>query len=132
MHWTYSCPHCGATLNPHETIVLRAEGAGRRFLVGFHPQPGNYDVDLPEGETIDPGTVWDFICPVCDRSLISDLSDQLCALDMRQHDESHRVYFSRVAGEKATFVVSAEGMLEDHGVHTDRYLEHLVHKKYMR
>ncbi len=34
--------------------------------------------------------------------------------------------------EEATFVVSAEGMLTDHGVHTDKYLEHLVHRKYMR
>ena len=42
------------------------------------------------------------------------------------------VYFSRIAGEEATFVVSAEGMLTDHGVHTDKYLEHLVHLKYMR
>ncbi|MEE4270297.1 MAG: hypothetical protein V2I67_01400 [Thermoanaerobaculales bacterium] len=132
MHWTYSCPHCSAVLNPKDSIVLRAEGDGRRFLVGFHPQPGNYDVDLPDGVAMEAGSRWDFSCPVCDRSLTSELSDELCALDMEQHGERHRVYFSRIAGEEATFVVSAEGMLEDHGVHTDRYLEHLVHKKYMR
>ena len=132
MLWTYLCPRCGATLNPQRSIVLRAEGEGRRFLVAFHPQPGNYEVDVPDGEDMPAGTLWDFSCPVCDQSLISELSDQLCVLEMRQHDERHRVYFSRVAGEEATFVVSAEGMLEDHGIHTDRYLEHLVHKKYMR
>jgi hypothetical protein len=132
MHWTYSCPHCSATLNPKDTIVLRAEHVGHRFLVGFHPQPGNYEVDVPEGESLAPGTTWDFSCPVCDRNLVSELSDELCAIDMCLHDERHRVYFSRVAGEEATFVVSAEGMLTDHGVHTDKYLEHLVHRKYMR
>jgi hypothetical protein len=89
-------------------------------------------VEIPEDETMAPGSIWDFSCPVCDRSLISEISEQLCALDMRQHDERHRVYFSRIAGEEATFVVGAEGMLTDHGVHTDRYLEQLVHKKYLR
>ena len=132
MHWTYSCPHCSATLNPDETIVLRAERDDRRFLVGFHPQPGNYEVDVPEGEEIDAGSRWTFHCPVCDQSLTSELSDDLCALDMQLHDECHRVYFAPVAGEKATFVVSAEGMLTDHGVHTDKYLEHLIHQKYMK
>ena len=132
MDWTYSCPHCAATLNPKDTIVLRAERDDHRFLVGFHPQPGNYEVDLPEGEALAPGSRWTFSCPVCDRDLVSELSDELCALDMKLHDESHRVYFSRIAGEEATFVVSAEGLLTDHGVHTDKYLEAMVHKKYMR
>lgn len=132
MHWTYSCPHCSAVLNPKDSIMLRAEGGGQRILVGFHPQPGNYKVDLPEGVTLTPGSRWDFNCPVCDRSLVSELSDELCVLEMRQHDERHRVYFSRIVGEEATFVVSAEGMLTDHGIHTDKYLEDLVHKKYMR
>ena len=78
------------------------------------------------------GTRWSFSCPVCDRSLVSELSDELCAIDMCSRDERHRVYFSRIAGEEATFVVSAEGLLTDHGVHTDQYLEHMVHLKYMK
>jgi hypothetical protein len=56
----------------------------------------------------------------------------LCTLEVTSPGEPHRVYFSRIAGEEATFVVSAEGMLKDYGIHTDRYLEHLVHAKYMR
>jgi len=132
MNWTYSCPHCAATLNPDDNIVLRAELEGHRILVGFHPQPGNYVVQLPEGESMEPGSRWEFSCPVCDTNLVSELSDELCAIDLCLHDERHRVYFSRIAGEEATFVVSAEGLLTDHGVHTDRYLERLVHKKYLR
>jgi hypothetical protein len=132
MHWTYTCPHCDASLNPESSVVLRAECEGQRILVGLHPQPGNYEVDLPPGKAMPPGTRWDFSCPVCDASLVSELSEELCALDMCSHGERHRVYFSRVAGEEATFVVSAEGMLTDHGIHTDQYLEHLVHLKYMR
>lgn len=132
MDWTYTCPHCDAVLNPEHDIVIRAEHSGRRMLIGLHPQPGNYEIELPEGESIPEGTIWELSCPVCDASLTSELSDELCALDMSCHGERHRVFFSRVAGEEATFVVSAEGLLTDHGVHTDQYLEHLVHRKYMR
>jgi hypothetical protein len=132
MDWIYTCPHCGAILNPDRSIVVRAERQKHRILIGLHPQPGNYEVELPEGEAMPPGSRWAFSCPVCDHSLSSELSDDLCALDMCCGDERHRVFFSCITGEQATFVVSAEGMLTDHGIHTDRYLEHLVHQKYMR
>jgi len=132
MHWTYSCPHCASLLNPGERVVLCAQREDHRFLAGLHPQPGNYEVELPPGEEMPPGTTWDFFCPVCDHSLVSELSEDLCALDVHMPGEIHRVYFSRTAGEEATFVVSAEGLLKDFGIHTDRYLEHLVHTKYMR
>ena len=132
MDCRYSCPHCDAVLNPEERVVLRAEHDGRSFLVGLHPQLGNYEVELPSGETMEPGTRWDFVCPVCEKSLVSELSEDLCTLVVRTTGEVHRVYFSRVAGEEATFVVSAEGLLKDYGVHTDLYLEQLVHAKYMR
>jgi len=132
MHCSYSCPHCDSPLNPEDRVVLRAEHGEQRFLAGLHPQPGNYSVDLPPGEEMVQGTRWEFFCPVCDHSLVSDLSEDLSALDVHSAGETHRVYFSRIAGEEATFVVSAEGMLEDYGIHTDRYLEHLIHAKYMR
>jgi len=132
MSWTYTCPHCEAVLNPEGSIILRAEREGRKMLVGLHPQPGNYEVDLPPGEAMPAGTRWSFSCPVCDQSLVSELSVELCAIDMWLQGERHRVYFSRVAGEEATFVVSAEGMLTDHGVHADQHVETLVHRKYLR
>ena len=132
MKWKYSCPHCEASLNPEERVVLRVENGEQRFLAGFHPQPGNYEVDLPPGEEMESGSRWEFFCPVCEQSLTSELSEDLSALDVHSAGQSHRVYFSRIAGEEATFVVSAEGLLEDHGIHTDRYLEQLIHAKYMR
>ena len=132
MRWTYSCPHCRSLLNPGERVVLRAQRDEHRFLVGFHPQPGNYEVELPPGEEMAAGSRWDFFCPVCDESLVSELSDDLCALDVHASGETYRVYFPRIAGEEATFVVTAEGLLKDYGIHNDRYVEHLVHSKYMR
>jgi len=132
MHWSYSCPHCKSSLNPEDRVVLRVEHGERSFLAGLHPQPGNYSVELPPGEEMVQGTRWEFFCPVCDQTLVSELSEDLCEIDLHSAGQTHRVYFSRIAGEEATFVVSAEGLLEDYGIHTDRYLERLVHAKYMR
>jgi hypothetical protein len=131
MNWTYSCPHCRSVLNPDQAIILLAVRNERYCLVGFHPQPGNYEVYLPPEVEMPAGSRWGFSCPVCRRGLTSELSDDLCALDMTSGGDPHRVYFSRIAGEQATFVVSAEGLLTDHGIHTDRHLEHLVHLMYM-
>ncbi len=132
MRWTYSCPHCQAMLNPNETVILLAKMQDRDVLVGLHPQPGNYQVYLPPEVEMAAGTQWSFSCPVCRRELTTELSENLCALDMRTGRHAHRMYFSRVAGERATFMVTAEGLLKDFGVHADQYLEHLVHLKYMR
>jgi len=132
MDWTYSCPHCHAVLNPDQSIILLAEHDELRCLVGLHPQPGNYEVYLPPEVEMPAGTRWAFSCPLCRQPLTTEISADLCAIDMTIGGDPHRVYFSRIAGEEATFVVSAEGLLTDHGVHTDRYLENLIHLKYQR
>jgi len=132
MDWIYSCPHCHAVLNPDQSIILLAEHDERPCLVGLHPQPGNYEVYLPPEVEMPAGTRWAFSCPLCRQPLTTGLSEDLCALDMTSGGDPHRVYFSRIAGEEATFVVSAEGLLTDHGVHTGRYLENLIHLKYLR
>lgn len=120
MRMSYSCPHCGAVLNPDVSIMLIGTHAGRSIMIGFHPVPGNYRISLPPGVEIDAGSNWDFTCPLCRESLVSEVSDQLCCLDMVMGEDHHRVYFSRVAGEHATFVISAEG-IERFGEHAERH-----------
>jgi len=115
MSWSYSCPHCSAGLNPDETIVLVGERGDQRILVGLHPEPGNYQAYLPPGFDVEPGSTWTFYCPVCRQTLVSTQSDRFCAVDGPYRGPKHRVYFSRVAGEQATFVVAAEGTHERHG-----------------
>ncbi len=132
MEWIYHCPNCGGMLNPDETVILLAERDGARLLVGLHPEPGNYHLHLPPGVTMPEGSRWEFDCPLCRTSLVSELSPDLCALDLESGGGRHRVFFSRVAGEQATFVLRAEGMLEDYGTHRDKYVEQLVHRMYAR
>lgn len=131
MHWTYSCPHCAATLNPDRNIVLRAEREDRRILVGFHPQPGNYEVYLPPGVEVEPGSRWRFRCPVCHADLTADADSDLCALVLHAAGRRTRVLFSRVAGHQATFVVGEEQVEEHHGRDADLYRTALANLKYL-
>ena len=120
MKWTYSCPHCESMLNPDETIILIGDRKSGRLMVGFHPEPGNYRAYVPPGFQIEEDVEWMFFCPVCGASLEAEIAPQLCALDMVSNGARHRVYFSRTAGEEATFVISAEG-IERHGPHFQRH-----------
>ncbi len=115
MRWTYSCPHCHSMLNPDETIILLGSSGGQRMLVGFHPKPGNYELYLPPGVKLEEGTTWSFWCPVCQSNLQTSFAENLCAIDIDTEAESHRVFFSRIAGEHATFVAVSEGLREKHG-----------------
>ncbi len=120
MRWTYACPHCRAMLNPDETVVLIGECGPHRILIGFHAEPGNYRAYLPPGFKLQEGSMWDFSCPVCSRSLAAEIAPELCALDMTVQGVRHRLYFSRTAGEHATFVITAEGVTS-HGRDADQH-----------
>jgi len=130
MRWKYSCPRCHGHLNPDDTVVLVAENDGRRILMGLHPEPGVYSLYSPEDFQIREGSHWLLRCPLCHADLVSDVSENLAHLDLEAGDEVHRVYFSRVAGERATFIINAEGLMQDYGIHTDHYLENLVHRSF--
>jgi len=120
MDLSYRCPHCRSVLNRDSTIMLEASCGDEQMTMGFHPIPGTYKVMLPPGREVEPGSTWEFSCPSCSKSLVADLSSKLCCLDMVANNERRRVYFSRVAGEHATFVISAEG-IERHGEHASRH-----------
>ena len=120
MRWNYSCPHCAGILSREDSIMLIATHGEDRIIIGFHPAPGNYEISLPPGYVIEEGSRWEFFCPLCHESLVSDVSEELCCLVMVTKDMRHRVYFSRTAGDHATFVISAEG-IERHGEHAERH-----------
>ncbi len=130
MSWSYSCPWCGAMLNPDKTIILTASRGGERVLIGFHPEPGNYELFLPPNVSISEGDHWDFFCPVCRENLLTGELEGLCELRMVDDDKEQQVFFSRIAGEQATLVVSkGKGkpkVQEKHGDHATRYTERVM------
>ena len=131
MSWTYACPKCKALLNPNETVVLVAQRGDDRMLIGFSPEPGNYEIFVPPGMPIEAGSRWDFFCPVCRADLVIEDSPNLCALDMVTGSETARIMFSRIAGEKATFVLAQRRVQARFGDAAENYLNNLINKKYI-
>lgn len=131
MRWTYSCPHCQAILNPQDAIILMARFEDQVWLVGLHPEPGKYEIYVPPHVRVNSGDRWTFLCPVCDADLKTDFADTLCAIDIHTDEEDHRIFFSRVAGDQATFVVSAEGLKSKYGKDAGSYDQETAQMKYL-
>lgn len=110
MSWSYRCPKCRNMLNPAKVVILVAGREGKKFLIGLHPEPGNYLVYLPPKVEVSPGERWDFFCPVCQTNLAAQGHKNMCMVQMVEGDSVRDVFFSRVAGQKMTFVHSQDGI----------------------
>jgi hypothetical protein len=121
MSWEYSCPQCKVMLNPDRSIILAMHRKDVHILVGFHPQPGKYEVHLPPDVEVKAGSRWDFSCPVCQEELTNKVDPDLCELELRMDDGPLRILFSRVAGEHATFVLNEAALSEKHGKDSARF-----------
>ncbi|MFO8071424.1 MAG: hypothetical protein R6V85_06075 [Polyangia bacterium] len=121
MSWTYSCPYCDCVVNPDETVILVAERNNQQMLIGFHPQPGNYTIYVPQSVQLSRGDVWEFFCPLCRANLRSEEHPHLAALLVWQGDVRRRVLFSRVVGEQATYIVQDKDVAQRLGEHADLY-----------
>jgi hypothetical protein len=128
----YCCPSCGAVLNPDRSVILTAVHGDIRVLIGFHPEPGNYEVYLPTGVRAEEGSKWGFSCPVCRADLTAEENVDLCELLMREEDRESRLLFSRIAGEQATFVVREDRLEETHGTDAAEYDPLWAQLKYIR
>lgn len=118
----YHCPHCNNMLCPGGIISLVATRGPKRILIGFPPEPGNYALYTPPGITFNHGDTWDFACPVCHKDLLSRRHGNLCELVLYENGIRKTVLFSRVAGERATYVLKDdEHRPSRHGEHNDRY-----------
>ena len=131
MSWSYSCPDCLSTLNPHRDVVLVAARGDVKVLLQFHPKPGDYDLYKPDDLELVPGEAWSFFCPVCRANLAVEEGGEFCRLLLRSGGRSRELLFSRVAGKRATFVL-AEGKVEErHGSEAEEALAFLNRHKWM-
>lgn len=111
MKRSYICPSCKATLNPNVKIVLVGQVRGKRSLMLFSPQPGNYSLILGDTMDLRAGDLVDFLCPACGQNLRSKTDPALAILGFRVGSENDgHVLFSRRYGEKATYFVTREEM----------------------
>lgn len=115
MSRTYTCAACKAVLNPEHAVILRATDEGRQMLLGLHPEPGNYELYIPDGSELPPGSVWRLSCPVCDAELRLGPNGDLCLLHIEEQGEAKELWFSRKVGQRLTFVVDMEGEVQRFG-----------------
>ncbi len=105
----YTCGRCGARLNPNVKIILRAEVNGRRALLLFSPQPGNYSVIAPEDFALRPKDDLRFSCPVCSANLTSPHDPNMAEIRFTGADgREGTVAFSREHGHHATYFITEE------------------------
>ena len=118
----FLCPHCRGHLRVGEYIIFKIRNTMReKGLLLLHPEVGNYTsmkhphFKFQEGERID------FFCPLCMQSLDADIDENLVHVIMVDKlKNEHEIYFSRIAGEKSTYRISGEGVMET-GEHSYRY-----------
>ena len=111
MRYRYYCPHCNGLLNPHVKVIFVIQSGSRRGLILLSPDLGDYAVVMAESFPLVPGTINRYECPICHKSLTCPSNDKLVEILGRRSDGSEaRVAFSRVAGERATFVRGENGL----------------------
>ena len=96
--------------------------AERRTVFVFDPEPGKYEIDIADGEPVEPGTTWEFSCPLCGESLTTEFNRRLAQLQMVDGDNLRLIVFSKVADEHATFVLGGTA-LEAHGDDAGGYMD---------
>ena len=105
----YSCPRCGAVLNPSVKIILRAQLKGQKGLFLFSPKPGNYDVFTPSGFSMKKGDQVEFQCPVCAEDLTSQRGKGWAEIRFQlSPSAAGTVVFSKVFSRHATYFITEE------------------------
>lgn len=118
----YNCPHCKKVLNPGTKVVLLIDHKDARELILLSPELGDYTVVYPLSFKPELGTKYTMRCPVCQTNLTSKLNDNLVELEAETLDgRSEKVGFSRVYGERATFVGTGPDHVTLYGDHATRY-----------
>jgi hypothetical protein len=126
----YICPHCGSHLvcGDHLVLTVDSDNGKKRGLIMMDVRPGNYsylshpDLHFEDGEEVD------FYCPVFRKNLkVPEINDKLVRLIMvDETGKEFDVYFSRVAGEKSTFKIDKQDVIEHYGEDASGYVSYFT------
>jgi hypothetical protein len=114
----FLCPYCRGYLKPHNKVVLSArKSSGKRGLILFNPQLGEYDILVHHTFRLEEGEHVDMLCPLCHANLTDHtISKNLARIKMIDPSgEEYDIYFSEIAGEKCTYKISADKKVESYG-----------------
>lgn len=102
----YVCKICRGCLNVKTSIVLAASKlhSSKRGLVFLNPEIGNYTTTTHPSFQMETGEEYIFTCPICHSQLNSTKYKHLVRIIMiDENGKEYNIYFSGVAGEKATY-----------------------------
>jgi hypothetical protein len=119
MKRVYHCPHCRAILNPSTKVILRVQLRGYSGLFLFSPQPGNYEVAIPDGFPVRKGDVLVFHCPVCAIDLTSSHDGAFAEISVTAGSHMATVAFSKTFGLHATYFITREDV-KSYGEHASQ------------
>ncbi len=117
MKTKYLCPHCEEALNVDNDIVLKAKNnSGRKGIVFLHTLLGNYNSRFSAEFTITEGEKVKFYCPLCNSNLTNLKNERLAYFTMIDGDDKKfTVVFSKIYGEKCTYVIQETEVIKSYG-----------------
>jgi uncharacterized protein YbaR (Trm112 family) len=120
----FQCPHCKGYLNVGDKVIVTARASnGFSGLMLLHAELGNYLVEHHEGFTVEEGESVELKCPVCNKSLTSEKSDELAHILMEGEERRiFDVYFSKIKGVKSTYQIVGDH-IEYYGDDSEKYID---------
>ena len=134
----YICKICRGHLNIKTSIVLAASRlhSSIRGLVFLNPEIGNYTTTTHPSFAIQEGEEYIYNCPICHSQLNSTKYKHLVRIIMIDDDgKEFDIYFSGIAGEKCTYKIRENKVLQKIGPDVRTYDKYFdipeEYKKYL-
>jgi hypothetical protein len=126
----YLCPHCRSYLRVWNNIILivKSESRNLRCILLLNPELGNYDMIHHSSFECKKGDPFIFICPVCQADLTAvEVNSNLVKIIMiDENNKEFDVYFSRICGERSTFLIHEDDILEKYGEDSSSYVNYFM------
>ena len=121
----YLCSHCKQPINVDKDIVLVAKNEmGNEGLVFLHTELGNYTSKFCSSLNITEGDLVSFSCPICHHNLTNKNHESLAQFTLIDDDgKKFTINISKIYGEKCTYKVEEQKVVESFGEHLSRYLD---------
>lgn len=118
----FLCPKCKGHLNAGGYLIFNTKNQkNQKGLILLDPGVGSYDYKHHENYNFQKGENIEFTCPICQYDLKSKKNPKFASVIMIDHQNmEYEVLFSRIAGEKSTYVFAKDN-IEAFGEHAEDF-----------
>lgn len=109
----YLCPKCKGHLNVGGHLVFATKTKRKhKGLLLLDTTVGHYDYKCHDNYFLEDGEMVDFECPICQADLTSSDRKDHAMIEMVGAEDNfeYELYFSKVAGNKSTYVVAQDNI----------------------